>query len=243
MDARIISLVVALVPITAAFQALPRPFATGHAPRHSSSDASVRLQFDFGALDDDQKEMIMRALEEKERLEEEAKAAEVAEEWAELEVTLQAALESKPARNEGVFLGDAGPPLPSTNDSLSDHETEARVAAAKALVLGRSEIMDSVMDARSSTRLRLDAEDGYLLDETLRLASRRLLGVGEQNLDVDGPGEAAVIARAARLIGRRIKMDGNGASDAARAAAAHCALSQMVREMELHAWAASGGLL
>jgi hypothetical protein len=100
---------------------------------------------------------------------------------------------------------------------------------------------------KTQTHLRrLDGEtDGPLVELALREACRTLLDLPEE---ADGddpytvePGDASVVAQAAKYVASRICVPRDMGAPAA--AAARCALLRLSHQAGSYAWKASGGLL
>ena len=118
-----------------------------------------------------------------------------------------------------------------------------KLAAAHALV-GNRDALTAL--ANTAKTLRLEEEDLPCIDMAIREGTRRLLGLPEA---VDGsddfaesPGDAAIVARVAKFIARRVCVP-HDLEDAEVAKALRCALLRLAKEAEAYAWTASGGLL
>ena len=126
----------------------------------------------------------------------------------------------------------------------------AQVEAARALADGREALVAAIMD-RKPPLPRVEEEDGWIVDELLREAARRLLVVDEDDEDklvdvVDGldatdPSRAFVWAQVAKHIARGGAVPqglGESAGESLRTV-----MQQICDEGERVAWATSGGLL
>jgi len=186
------------------------------------------------------------ALESQERAAaaaEEAEKAEKAEEWAQLIRRLPSS-SSEPrfdlsAGVEGASMDELKAALGSSTDQLARDD---RLAAACALVANR----DALVSAATSLCPTLEEEDSPYVDNAIRETIRRL---AEGTVDMNGsdgyadsPGEAAIIARAAKYLARRVCLP-RGVVSPQTAAAMRCVLLGLANEAEAYAWTASGGLL
>ena len=130
---------------------------------------------------------------------------------------------------------------------LHAHSAENRMAAARALVNNRVNVLaDAVNEApKSQTQLRrLEGEDAEAVDAGLREVCRRLLDLPAESLVPEyatSPEQAAAVARGSKYVASRICVPrdmGAPAADALRTA-----LLRQASEAEAYAWKASGGLL
>ena len=219
----------------------------------NSFDGSFGEAFpDFSNVD---QEALWLALESQERDAAAAAAAEVAAAWRELDESLvtllgslaQVPLESAAPLSTSDFASveDLKAAMATTRD---DHSVTARTTAARYLISQRKAIVeDATADVEVSAGglRRFDEDDVPQIESALREGARRLLGsagpLGDDDTYVDGPGDAALVARASKYISRRVCAPRD--IDAEAAIALRCVLLDMAREAEAYAWSLSGGLL
>ena len=217
------------------------------------------MAFGFGALDDETRAAIEKALDAQEAAKEAAAAAELAAAWERLIGKVDAAvqrMESKAPLSEADLSFDLADESQAASmeelkaalaADLEELATEDRVAAARALVSNREcLVVDATAPASPQLRRSIADDDARCVDAAVREASRRLLGAAEAVDRSDDyaecPGDAAIVARAAKYIARRVCSPRDVAS-AEAATAMRCALLQLAADAEIYAWSASGGLL
>jgi hypothetical protein len=211
-------------------------------PPRAVDDGTLPFGFGFGDLDDATREAIERALEAKDQAAAAAKAAEIEGAWKRLRATLP---ESAPPQfslpDDATASMDELKTALAT--SLDDLPKILKLAAAHALVGNRDALTALASTAKN---LRLEDEDLPCIDMAIREGTRRLLGLPEA---VDGsddyaesPGDAAIVARVAKFIARRVCVP-HDLEDPEVAKALRCALLRLAKEAEAYAWTASGGLL
>ena len=211
-------------------------------PPRAVDDGTLPFGFGFGDLDDATREAIERALDAKDQAAAVAKAAEIEGAWKRLRAKLP---ESAPPQFS--LSDDATASMDELKTalatSLDDLPKSLKLAAAHALV-GNRDALTAL--ANTAKALRLEEEDLPCIDMAIREGTRRLLGLPEA---VDGsddfaesPGDAAIVARVAKFIARRVCVP-HDLEDAEVAKALRCALLRLAKEAEAYAWTASGGLL
>ena len=198
-------------------------------------------EFDYDAA-------IERALEAQEKAAAAAKAAEIAAAWSRIrkgaakfelaEREIDLGDEERTATVEDLKLA-----LASKLDNL---EMSYRAEAAKVLLINRDILVgDAIAATTSKLRRNLDGDDGPIADSAIREAARRLLDIPEaadgSDDYADTPGDAAIVARAAKFMARRICSPQHLSEQGALAL--RCALLSLASEAEKYAWTASGGLL
>ena len=203
---------------------------------------AFEFEYDAATMD-----AIEKALEAQDRAAAEAKAAEIASAWARLDKRLPSSDETSTFdlrdESETATVDELKSTLAA---SLDDFSTELRTAAARALAVNRDALSaDTVAPSSAQLRRSIEDDDRSAVDAAIREATRRLLGAPEAADGSDNfaehPGEAALVARSAKYIARRVCSTRHVPADAAEAM--RCALLGLAREAESYAWTASGGLL
>ena len=130
---------------------------------------------------------------------------------------------------------------------LHAHSAENRMAAARALVNNRVNVLaDAVNEApKSQTQLRrLEGEDAEAVDAGLREVCRRLLDLPAESLVPEyatSPEQAAAVARGSKYVASRICVPRDMGAPAA--ALLRATLLEIAEQEERFAWSASGGML